>query len=118
MFGSTVATMPFKGTSDKKKVPVMTQCSSPDQIKACRTFALERNRQMFEEAQLLSRCAFEMLEGGDLDVELFERYRALRKKADQKFEEAIEHLRLLNEDFPPIPMSANHSQRLRERLEL
>jgi hypothetical protein len=34
-----------------------------------------------------------------------------------KFQEAIEHLRLLNEDFPPIPRSANQSRQLREQLE-
>jgi len=107
----------FKGTLEKKKVPVMIECSSPDEIKACRAFALERNRQMFEEAQDLSRCAFEMLDGGDLDVELFDRYRALRRKADLKFQEAIEHLRLLNEDFPPIPLSVSNSHPLRQQLE-
>jgi len=95
----------------------MIQCSSPDQIKACRALALERNRQMFEEAQGLSRCAFEMLDGSDLDMELFDRYQALRRKADLKFQEAIEHLRLLNEDFPPIPQSVIHSEHLREPLE-
>ena len=95
----------------------MIQCSSPDQIKACRALALERNRQMFEEAQGLSRCAFEMLDGGDLDMEMFDRYQALRRKADLKFQEAIEHLRLLNEDFPPIPLSVSHSQHLRQQLE-
>ncbi|MGE8186642.1 hypothetical protein [Pseudomonas sp. NPDC086278] len=95
----------------------MMQFSSPEQIKACRAFALERNRQMFEEAQALSRCAFEMLDGGDLDLERFDQYQAMRRKADLKFQEAIEHLQLLNEDFPPIPMSANNSHRLRQQLE-
>jgi uncharacterized membrane protein len=95
----------------------MIQCSSSDQIKACRAFALERNHQMFEEAQALSRSAFELLEGDDLDAEQFDRYQALRRKADVKFQEAIEHLRLLNEDFPPIPRSANQSHQLREQLE-
>ncbi|WP_223512399.1 hypothetical protein [Pseudomonas sp. GL-B-19] len=95
----------------------MIHYSSPDQIKACRALALERNRQMFEEAQNLSRCAFELLDGGDLDVELFDRYQALRRKADSKFQEAIEHLQLLNEDFPPIPLSASNSHQLRQQLE-
>ncbi|MHC8286553.1 hypothetical protein ACYZUD_06925 [Pseudomonas sp. XS1P51] len=72
---------------------------------------------MFEEAQALSRCAFELLESGDMDVELFDRYQAMRRKADLKFEEAIEHLRLLNEDFPPIPMSINNTHHLREPVE-
>jgi hypothetical protein len=72
---------------------------------------------MFEDAQALSRSAFEMLEDGDMDLERFERYRAMRRKADLKFQEAIEHLRLLNADFPPIPMSVNNSHRLRQQLE-
>lgn len=80
----------------------MIQYSTRDEIKACRAFALERNHQMFEEAQALSRSAFELLEAGDLDGELFDRYQALRRKADLKFAEAIEHLRVLNENFPPI----------------
>ncbi|MHC8366799.1 hypothetical protein ACYZT9_13210 [Pseudomonas sp. ZT5P21] len=90
----------------------MIQYSTRDEIRACRAFALERNRQMFEEAQMLSRNAFELLEGGGLDGELFDRYQALRRKADLKFEEAIEHLRVLNEDFPPIPMSVTPSHTL------
>lgn len=81
----------------------MIQYSTRDEIKACRAFALERNQQMFEEAQALSRDAFAMLEGSDLDGEVFDRYLALRRKADLKFAEAIEHLRVLNENFPPIP---------------
>jgi hypothetical protein len=88
------------------KVPVMIQYSTRDEIKACRAFALERNRQMFEEAEALSRSAFELLEESDLDGELFDRYQAMRRKADLKFEEAIGHLRVLNEDFPPIPLSS------------
>ncbi|MHC8320371.1 hypothetical protein ACYZT4_06685 [Pseudomonas sp. GB2N2] len=83
----------------------MIQYSTRNEIKACRAFALERNRQMFEDAQALSRSAFEMLEDRDLDGELFDRYQAIRRKADLKFQEAIEHLQVLNEDFPPIPLS-------------
>lgn len=83
----------------------MIHYSSRDEIKACRAFALERNRHMFEEAHSLTRNAFELLEGGELDGELFDHYQTLRRKADLKFQEAIEHLRVLNEDFPPIPMS-------------
>ncbi|VVM65584.1 hypothetical protein PS662_01531 [Pseudomonas fluorescens] len=90
----------------------MIHYSTRDEIKACRTLALERNRQMFEEAQALSRHAFELLEGGDLDREVFDCYQSLRRKADLKFEEAIEHLRVINEDFPPIPMSVRLSSQL------
>ena len=106
----------YLGTSNDK-VPVMIQYSTCDETTACRAFALERNRQLFEEAQALSRCAFEMLEGNDLDMELFDRYQAVRRKADLKFEEAIEHLRLLNEDFPPVSMPANRAYQAHSPLE-
>lgn len=89
----------------------MIHYSTRDEITACRTFALERNRQLFEEAQALSRCAFDLLEGSDLDLEQFDRYQAMRRKADMKFEEAIEHLRLLNEDFPPATRPAGEPYR-------
>src|ERR1700712_3069589 len=101
----------------ENKVQVMKESSSSAQIKACRAFALERNRLMFEEAQDLNRAAHDLLDGSHLDVELFVRYQAMRRKADLKFEEAIEHLQLLNEDFPPIPMSAHHAENLRPQYE-
>ncbi|WP_235865007.1 MULTISPECIES: hypothetical protein [Pseudomonas] len=95
----------------KNQVLVMVHYSTSDEIKACRAFALERNHQMFEEAQALSRSAFALLEGGDMDVNQFDRYQALRRKADMKFEEAIEHLRLLNENFPPVSISTQNAHR-------
>ncbi|MHC8401114.1 hypothetical protein ACYZTX_17015 [Pseudomonas sp. MDT1-17] len=95
----------------------MIHYSTSDEIKACRAFALERNRQMFEEAQALSRSAFALLEGSDMDVELFDRYRAMRRKADLKFQEAIEHLRVINEDFPPVSMSTQNDHRLLQQPE-
>jgi hypothetical protein len=106
----------MKRDVQKNKVQVMKQCTTSDQINACRAFALERNSQLFEEAQALNRAAYNMLEGQQLDAELFDRYQAIRRKADVRFEEAIEHLRLLNEDFPSMPMSINNSQDLRQRL--
>ena len=99
------------------KVTVMKECSNPAQIKACRALALERNRQLFEDAHALNRAAYELLEADNLDLDQFEHYRALRRKADAKFAEAIDHLCVLNEDFPPIPMSPHHSQALRRQLE-
>jgi hypothetical protein len=98
------------------KVTVMKECSTPAQIKACRALALERNRQLFENAHALNRAANALLEVENLDFEQFERYRALRKKADFMFEDAIDHLCVLNEDFPPIPMSSQNSQALRREL--
>ena len=89
----------------------MIHYSTHDEIAACRTFALERNRQLFEEAEALNRCAFDLLEGSDLDLEQFDRYQAMRRKADMKFEEAIEHLRLLNEEFPPVTHPVSEAYR-------
>lgn len=96
----------------------MKECSTPAQIKACRALALERNRQLFEEAQALNLAAHELLESREMDLEQFEHYRALRRKADLKFADAIQHLCVLNEDFPPIPMSPHNSQGLRRQLEI
>ncbi|MBH2033017.1 MAG: hypothetical protein I8H93_10560 [Pseudomonadales bacterium] len=81
----------------------MIHYSTRDELKACREFALQRNRQMFEEAETLNQCAFALLEGSELDGEQFDRYQAMRRKADVKFAEAIEHLRVLNDDFPQVP---------------
>lgn len=88
----------------------MIHYSTRDENSACRQFALERNRQLFEEAETLNQAAFALLEGSELDGEQFDRYKAMRRKADLKFEEAIEHLRLLNEDFPSVPQAVAHTQ--------
>lgn len=88
----------------------MKYYSAPAHPQACRDFALECNRQLFEEAQVLNQAAFELLEGGELDAESFARYQALRCKTDAKFEEAIDHLRLIEEEFSV--MSRPRSQQL------
>ena len=67
----------------------MKERSTPAQIKACRALALERNRQLFDNAHTLNRAANAMLEVENLDMEQFEHYRALRKKADLLFEDAV-----------------------------
>jgi hypothetical protein len=51
------------------------------------------------------------LKSNRTDVELFDRYQAMRRKADLKFEEAIEHLRLLNEALPPVSISTQNAHR-------
>jgi hypothetical protein len=78
----------------------MKYFSAPVDPEARRNFALECNRLLFEEAHLLSREAFELLEKAELDAELFTQYQALRQKADVKFQDAIDHLRLIEEEFP------------------
>lgn len=81
----------------------MKYYSAPTHTQACRDFALECNRNLFEEAQLLNQAAFELLDEAELDAEVFARYQALRRKADVKFEEAIDHLRLIEEEFSAAP---------------
>jgi alanine racemase len=95
----------------------MKECSSATTNTACRDLALERNGVLFEEAQALNKAAYRVLEGTSLDAEMFTHYQALRKKADLKFFDAIEHLRLVNDELPPLPMSANNSENLRIQLQ-
>jgi len=95
----------------------MKDDSPPAQIKACRNLALERNRQLFEEARALNRTANELLENENLDIEQFERYRVVRRKADRRFEDAIDHLNVLNEDFPPLQGSMQNSGGPRRELQ-
>lgn len=73
------------------------------QLLACRCLAMEQNKKLFDEANALSRAAFELLEQPDLDSEKFQRYLQLRRKAETLFYEALDHLTLLNENFPPLP---------------
>jgi exonuclease VII small subunit len=80
----------------------MQYFSAPVNPQTRRNIALECNRHLFEDAHQLSREAFELLEKAELDAELFTHYQALRQKADTKFEEAIEHLRLIEEELPSM----------------
>lgn len=95
----------------------MKECSSATTNTACRALAIERNGLLFEEAQALSKAAYRLLEGASLDAESFTHYQVLRKKADLKFLDAIEHLRLVNDELPPLPMSVNNSENLRIQLQ-
>ncbi|SDY39767.1 hypothetical protein [Pseudomonas sp. NFIX28] len=69
------------------------------QLRACRKFALEQNQRLFNQARALNARAYELLESPQLDSETFEQYRGLRRKAEAKYREAIEHLCLVNRDF-------------------
>ena len=74
------------------------------QLLACRCLAIEQNKKLFDEANAISRAAFDLLEQPDLDSEKFQRYLQLRRKAEALFYEALDHLTLLNENFPPLPV--------------
>ena len=68
-------------------------------LMACHQLAMEQNQKLFDQANALSRSAFELLERPDLDSELFDQYLHLRGKAQALFREAIDHLGLINEEF-------------------
>ncbi|CAI8756665.1 hypothetical protein [Pseudomonas chlororaphis] len=72
------------------------------QIRACRKFALEQNQRLFNQARALNAQAYELLEDAHLDIETFEQYRRLRNKAEARLREAIEHLRLVNQEFAEL----------------
>ena len=72
------------------------------QLIACRRLAIEQNKKLFEKANQLNRSAFDLLERADLDSEQFHNYLRMRGIAEALFREAIDHLALLNEHFPPI----------------
>ncbi|ROL89287.1 hypothetical protein [Pseudomonas chlororaphis] len=72
------------------------------QIRACHKLALEQNQRLFNQARALNAQAYELLENGRLDIDTFERYRRLRNKAEAKQREAIEHLRLVNQEFAEL----------------
>lgn len=70
------------------------------QMMACRQLAMEQNQKLFNEANALSKSAFDLLEHPDFDSEMFDEYLRLRGKAEALFGEAIEHLSVVNEHFP------------------
>lgn len=67
---------------------------------ACRQLAMEQNQKLFNEANALSKSAFDLLEHPGFDSEMFDEYLRLRGKAEALFGEAIEHLGVVNEHFP------------------
>ena len=81
------------------------QCSTA-QIIACRRLASEQNEKLFAEANALNRSALDLLEHPDFDSDMFMQYLQLRKKSQDLFREAMDHLMLLNEQFPePVATS-------------
>lgn len=83
---------------------------------ACRQLALEQNQKLFNQANALTRSAFDLLERPDLDSELFDQYLRLRGKAQALLREAIEHLGVVNEHFPaPCALLGNERSRNTQR---
>lgn len=77
-----------------------------DQATACLNLALERNKQLFNEAHELSCAAFDLLDRPYMDAEVFTQYQEMRRYADRKYQEAIEHLRSIMTEYPFSPSSA------------
>lgn len=74
-------------------------------LEACRRFALEQNDLLFIHAQNTERAAANLLERPDLDAEMFDRYLNLKAKACQRYTEALEHMIVINRDFPEPEVS-------------
>ncbi|ATE77936.1 MULTISPECIES: hypothetical protein [Pseudomonas] len=87
----------------------MNGTMTSEQATACLNLALERNRQLFNEAYDLSRAALDLLDQPHMDAEKFTQYQEKRRNADRKYQEAIEHLRLIMAEYPVHPCSAADS---------
>lgn len=79
---------------------------STAQLIACRRVAMEQNEKLFAEASDLNRQAYELLDDPDFNSEMFMEYLLLRKKSQALFREAMDHLGLLNEQFPAPAIQA------------
>lgn len=77
----------------------MKSTSQKIQILACRKFALEQNERIVRQAHALNTQAHELLSHAHPNIDTFEQYHLLRHKAEEKFQEAAEHLSLVNENF-------------------
>lgn len=67
-----------------------TKTSEP--ATACLSLALERNKQLFNEAHSLRCAALDLLDRPYLDGEMFSQYLEMKRHADLKYHDAIEHL--------------------------
>ncbi|WP_423204029.1 hypothetical protein PGC34_19985 [Pseudomonas kribbensis] len=72
------------------------------QARACRKFALEQNERMVRQAHALNAQAHDLISNAQPNIDTFEQYHRLRQRAEEKFQEAAEHLRLVNEDFVDV----------------
>ncbi|VVQ15372.1 hypothetical protein PS914_05725 [Pseudomonas fluorescens] len=74
---------------------------------ACLNLALERNNQLFSEAQSLRYAALDILDRPYLDTSAFSQYQEKRRHADLKYDDAIEHLRSLMTQYH-LPRPTQH----------
>lgn len=68
-------------------------------IHACRQLALEQNRRLLQQAYQLDHNAFALLDRPGLDAGRFDRYQALRRKAAERYQKALDHLALIERTF-------------------
>ena len=73
----------------------------------CLNLALERNNQLFSEAQSLRYAALDILDRPYLDTSAFRQYQEKRRHADLKYDDAIEHLRSLMTQYH-LPRPTQH----------
>jgi hypothetical protein len=92
----------FLGETSHEKTPgvAMNIQLSTAQLIACRRVAMEQNEKLFTEANDLNRQAYDLLDHPDFNSDMFMEYLQLRKKFQALFCEAMDHLALLNEQFP------------------
>lgn len=87
----------------------MNSTMTSEQATACLNLALERNKQLFNEAYKLSRAALDLLDQPHMDAEKFMQYQKKRRQSDRKYLEAIEHLRLILGEYSVHLSSAQDS---------
>lgn len=66
---------------------------------ACRQLALEQNGRLLQQAYQFDHTAFALLDRPGLDAGRFDRYQTLRRKAAERYQEALEHLALIERTF-------------------
>ncbi|NQD59704.1 hypothetical protein HP546_30695 [Pseudomonas sp. CM25] len=81
------------------------QSDEANELKRCRALALEQNQRLLGEAHRRIQQAEQMLTHPQLDAEQFERYKRLKASALHCYAEALEHLAIIDRDFPEPPAS-------------
>jgi len=81
------------------------QPDEANELKRCRAFALEQNQRLLGEAHRRIEDAEQILTHTQLDAEQFERYKRLKASALRCYADALEHLAIIDRDFPEPPAS-------------
>ena len=82
----------------------MNGTHTSEQAIACLNLALERNKQLFNEAYILRCAALDFLDQPYLDAEMFTQYLEMKRYADLKYHDAIGHLQsiMTQSQVPPF----------------